>query len=64
MLLYASLTGRYAVLRTPRGLSELMRRGALTQPELNALLHAEVPTHCGVCPDCPPSLTHASSRWL
>ena len=42
MLLYASLTGRYAVLRTPRGLSELMRRGALTQPELNALLQSSM----------------------
>jgi len=53
-----------------RAASEARRpaRGVASAPsfeaELNALLHAEVPTHCGVCPDCPPSLTHASSRWL
>ena len=40
ILMYASCTSRFAILRTPRGLSELVKRGALTSAEQNALLQS------------------------
>ena len=45
LLLYASLTSRFAVLRTPRGMGELVRRGALTRAEYNALLQTGMGHH-------------------
>lgn len=42
MLLYGSCTARFAILRTPRGLGELVRRGALTDAERNALLRSSM----------------------
>jgi len=41
-LFYGSCTARFAVLRTPRGLGELVRRGALTSPERDALLRTSM----------------------
>ena len=45
MLMFASLTSRFAVLRTPRGMGELVRRGAMTQPEYEALLQTSMGHH-------------------
>ena len=45
LLLYASLTSRFAVLRTPRGMGELVRRGAMTQAEYTALLQTGMGHH-------------------
>ena len=42
MLLYSSCTSRFAILRTPRGLGELVRRGALTASERDALLQSSM----------------------
>lgn len=41
-LFYGSCTSRFAVLRTPRGLGELVRRGALNSSERDALLRSSM----------------------
>lgn len=42
MLLYASVTKRFAPLRTPKGLAELVHAGALTSSERDALLQSSM----------------------
>ena len=49
MLLYGSCTARFAMLRTPRGLGELVKRGALTTAERNALLQSSMEHNACVC---------------
>lgn len=39
-LFYGSCTSRFAVMRTPRGLGELVRRGALSSAERDSLLRS------------------------
>eukprot|EP00327_Prymnesium_parvum_P007738 CAMPEP_0182817716 /NCGR_PEP_ID=MMETSP0006_2-20121128/11622_1 /TAXON_ID=97485 /ORGANISM="Prymnesium parvum, Strain Texoma1" /LENGTH=497 /DNA_ID=CAMNT_0024944099 /DNA_START=225 /DNA_END=1718 /DNA_ORIENTATION=- len=41
-LFYGSCTAKFAVLRTPRGLGELVRRGAITSAERDALLRSSM----------------------
>ena len=57
LLLYASLTSRFAVLRTPRGMGELVRRGAMTQAEYNALLQTGMGHHAVLMSGSQPSST-------